>query len=234
VVRYELSAAGRVKNPRIRFKTGSLALQVVLLLFSFSGCGRQSPPAAEAHVFQPSNSAKPRSLREAYRGYEPGRNDPEKDAVKRGRREVEKRDVTLEPGGAATIDELLEKLLIAIDADDAAALSRLTVTFDEFQSILWPEFPQSRPAAGVPVGEAWEFLENKNNASFNRTAGDLKGRGFRLARSAVRTHENYTNFRLHEDLSVTAANTSGETVELTMVRGIVEAGGRFKVYSTRD
>jgi hypothetical protein len=155
--------------------------------------------------------------------------------VQRGRRIVGPREVSLDEGGAETIRGLVENVVIALDASDGPALDRNAVTWREFRDILWPEFPQSRPAANVPVSEAWDFLRHRNMAAFNRTAGDMKGRGFRLARlDLAGPTTEFTNFRLHEGVGVTLANESGKTLEFTMIRGILECDGRFKVYSTRD
>lgn len=195
----------------------------------------QTPRGGSAHTYQPSGGDRPRTLREAYPDYKPGANDPELDSMKRGRRLVEKRDVALDEGGAATIRELVENVVVALDAADGRALDRNAVTWHEFETILWAEFPQSRPAVGVPAGEAWDFLHHRNMAAFNRTTGDLKGGGFRLARLEVEGPvRQFTNFRLYDGLSITIANEAGETREFTMVRSVLECNGRFKVYSTWD
>jgi hypothetical protein len=224
-------------------------VQIMTLLGSalvVAGCGRNAAPddahagAAGAQTprertYRSSGVETPRSLREAYPDYRPGANDAELESVKRGRRIVEKRQVSLDEGGAAEIRELVENVVIALDAADGRALDRNAVTYHEFETILWPEFPQSRPAVNVPVGEAWDFLHHRNIASFNRTTGDVKGKGFRVARVAVAGPvREFTNFRLHEGISVTVANDAGEAREFTMIRSVVECQGRFKVYSTWD
>jgi hypothetical protein len=110
----------------------------------------------------------------------------------------------------------------------------MAVTEHDFESILWPEFPQSRPAAGVPVNEAWDFVHRQHIASFNRTTGELHGRGLRVARVTVEKVTNYTNFKLHDGVQVTLVDAAGNAIPFDMIETVAECRGRFKLYSTRD
>lgn len=197
-----------------------------------------SAAAAGGEVFAskvgPEKSGKPTTLREAYPDYQPGKDDPEIESTKTGRRKVERHDLALSEGGAGNLKALLEQAVVAVDAGDSKAAQRLCVTRQDFTSILWPEMPQSRPAAGVPEGEAWDFLYNRNMAAFNRNMGDFHGTGLRLTSFKVGKTVEYTNYRLLDEITIEAEQADHQPITLDMVRTVVERKGTFKIYSTRD
>ncbi|TPW17631.1 MAG: hypothetical protein FD129_301 [bacterium] len=242
----------------IRFVRATL---LFALLVTVAGCARQAEapserapdtPAATASVTPVSHvpdgashesshpsvagaqPGKPMSLREAYPDYKPGADDPEAEAAVRGYRTVPVRDRTFESGGAASLADLVQMVATGIDLGDGVLLDRSAVNFDDFQAILWPEFPQSRPAAGVPINEAWDFLRRRHLASFNRTTGEYHGKGLKVASIKVGNVVNYTNFKLHDEMEVTLVDAAGDPIQFDMIRTVVECRGRFKLYSTRD
>jgi len=194
------------------------------------GSSSETRHAAASNV----EPGKTMSLREAYPDYKPGANDPESEAAARGYRTVPVSDRTFLTGGAASMDDLVQMIAIGLDLGDGAMLDRSAVTFGDFESILWPEFPQSRPAAGVPINESWDFLRRRHMASFNRTTGEMHGKGLKVASIKVGKVFTYTNFKLHDDMDVTLVDAQGNAIQFDMVRTVVECRGRFKLYSTRD
>jgi hypothetical protein len=223
----------------------ALGAAALLLACFLAACGRKSPEPAPAgtsesgsvatvHASQGVEPGKPMSLREAYPDYRPGAGDPEAEAAARGRREVPVSDRSFDIGGAPGLSELVNLVVSGIDQADGPLLERTAITRNDFESILWPEFPQSRPAAGVPAAEAWDFVHRQHVASFNRTSGELRGRGLRVASFKVGKTVPYTNFTLHDDVSVTLVDAAGTAIPFDMIRTVVECHGRFKLYATRD
>ncbi len=174
------------------------------------------------------------SLQDAYPDYKPGANDPEAESVTRGYRIVPVSDQTFQNGGAASMEDLVQLVATGIDLGDGPKLEGSAVDYLDFQDILWPEFPQSRPAAGVPVNESWDFLHRRHMASFNRTTGELHGKGLKVASIKVGKVVKYTNFKLHDDMQVTLVDAADNAIQFDMIRTVVECQGRFKLYSTRD
>lgn len=196
------------------------------------------PPAAGEAVYKSTVAStrvgQPMTLADAYPNYKPGQDDPELESTKTGRRRVVRHDIPLEPGGAPDLRTLLEQAVLALDVADAPSLQKASVTQADFLNILWPEMPQSRPAAGVPGAEAWDFLYNRNMAAYNRHMGDFHHAGLHLVGFKVGHVDEYTNYRLHQDIVMQLETADHQPVELDMVRTVVERNGRFKVYSTRD
>lgn len=218
---------------------------VALLPLVLADCGRRSPEPARAeagehasvetkHAAHDVEPGKPMSLKEAYPDYHPGANDPEADAAKKGRREVPVSDRSFDIGGAPSLDDLVTLVVAGIDKAEGPTLERTAITRHDFETILWPEFPQSRPAAGVPSAEAWDFVHRQHVASFNRTAGELHGKGLRVASMKVGKVSRYTNFTLHDDIAITLVDASENPIQFDMIRTVVECHGRYKLYATRD
>lgn len=195
------------------------------------------PTGATPAVYEPKPGVRPghpTSLREAYPDYRPGANDPEIESTRTGRREVAVHDRGFDVGGAARLDELVAAILSGIDRADGEALDRTAVTYNDFSSILWPEMPQSRPAANVPAGEAWDFLRRRHLSAFNRVSGEMAGMGLVPHEIRIGKVVEYTNFRLHDDIRVIAVDAAGNAYDFPMIRTVAECRGRFKLYSTRD
>src|SRR5262249_30937782 len=148
------------------------------------------------------------------------------------RRLVKKNSIGLEPGGAASLTALCENVVNAIVVADGDALKRASITRNDFCNLLWPEFPQSRPATHVTADEAWKFAENKNLVSFNRTAGDFFRNPVTFVSVRSDSTMRYTNFTIHTGLTVNVKTVTGEPRTFTMIRSVVERKGRFKIYST--
>lgn len=223
---HEAKSPGESRKPAPASQAGGAGAQI----------GGRSTPDARTYSSSvgPDQVGKAMSLEQAYADYQPGKDDPELSSTKTGRRVVARHDVALNEGGATSLRHLLSQALEAVDAGDGQAAQRLSVTRGDFLRILWPEFPQSRPAAQVPGQDAWDLLNNRNMASFNRHMGDHVGTGLRLKAFKVGKVEEYENFRLLDDMTIEAETADHQPVTLDLIRTVVERKGRFKVYSTRD
>jgi len=160
--------------------------------------------------------------------------DPELYAIEQGRRDVEEHDIPLE-GTATSATELALMVLDALEFKDKAAMSRLRVTYQEFRDIIWPEFPESRPATGITAEHAW-LLMSTDIASgalygINTYGGEpIEFEGLSFDQGVV----HYTNFDLYKGVVIHASLPDGQRVELRFVYTIVERNGIWKVYGYRD
>lgn len=166
-------------------------------------------------------------------GYYPPQ-DPESSAHGMGRRVARIVDGPL-AGGERSLEDLAVAFVAACRAGDLAALRRLCVTEEEFFDILWPEFPQSRPATGTRASDAWFVLAARLENGLRSAVGAASGRDLVLLKStATRGTTGYMNFRLHDGLELRLADERGRTESWTVLRTVVERGGKFKIYSMKD
>src|SRR6185503_6980833 len=94
-----------------------------------------------------------RSPLESSPGYYPPA-DPESLAAVNGRRDAPPVEGEFS-GGAASLEDLAREILAGLEQNDERALHALRVTQDEFERIIWPEMPQSRPITNIPFSEVW-------------------------------------------------------------------------------
>ncbi|MCK4305065.1 MAG: hypothetical protein KAY24_12575 [Candidatus Eisenbacteria sp.] len=186
----------------------------------------------EVHEIQ---SGRPlyRSPLENAPGYRPP-DDPELDAVVSGRRQVEQIDIRF-TGGADSAEGLARQIIRHLNRNDPGALHGLRVTYAEFTEILWPEFPQSRPATNIQSTDAWFFLTRTcasgvNGALDEWGGGDLHFNGFSFDDGLIR----YTNFDAISGVHIHACKPSGIEMELTFAHTFVKRDRIWKVYIYKD
>jgi len=174
-----------------------------------------------------------RSPLESSPGYYPP-DDPESLSVIRGRREAPEIHVELE-GGCASLDAFARAVLSGIERKDERALHAMRVTRSEFETILWPEFPQSRPITHIPVSEAWGFTTAKSLAGVSRVVGAYGGRHLTLLRADYARSETFRNFNLLRDVRILIRDPrDGRMVTLAVAPSVVERHGRYKALIFKD
>jgi hypothetical protein len=160
--------------------------------------------------------------------------DPEWRSVITGRREAPPIDAELS-GGMSSLTALANAVVAAIVAEDRKRLQALRITPAEFETIFWPEFPQSRPYVRIPVAEAWGFHLAKCLGGVGRALQDFGGRQLELIDVSYGSTKEYTNFVLYEDVTLhTLDPESHERVDLGVVPTLAKRNGRFKVFIYRD
>ena len=160
--------------------------------------------------------------------------DPDSAAERLGRRMNAPAVSVPFTGGAKSMKALGEAILGAFHAERADSLLQLTVTMNEFRDVLWPEFPQSRPATGLRWDDAWPVLYGRLNGGSLAAVREFGGHPYTLLRVEVAAVVPYRNFKLHNGVAIVARDDTGREVRFTGVRSIAERRGRFKVYSMFD
>ena len=185
-----------------------------------------APPALAA-------SGRPRSPLERSPGYYPP-NDPESLSVLTGRRDAPL--VNLEfTGGASSKENLALMLLAGLNARDDRALHALRVTRQEFQVILWPEFPESRPVTNITPDDAWQMSIAQSVSGASRAVGGYGGRQLEFLRIESDPPTPYKNFTLHRGTQIVVRDrNTGETERLRFAPTFVERHGQFKVLTYKD
>ena len=160
--------------------------------------------------------------------------DPESSSVVLGRR-VNAPAVRMPfNGGAKSLDDLGRAICRAVHHQDRDSLLRLCVTDTEFEAILWPEFPQSRPAVGLEWDDAWRILYARLHAGSSHAIRDYGGRPYQFVRFDVDSTMQYRNFRMQSRLAMVVRNDEGRLESWTWLRAVVARKGRWKIYSTDD
>lgn len=160
--------------------------------------------------------------------------DPESTSVALGRRVSA--PLVRKPfrGGAAGLQGLGRAILEDLHEAHSDSLLALCVTDEEFRDILWREFPQSRPAVGLQWDDAWKILWARLHAGSSHAVRDYGGHRYDFVALECDSVMRYRNFKMYSRLTLVARSDEGELVRMKWLRGVVERGGRCKIYSTED
>ena len=160
--------------------------------------------------------------------------DPDSAAERLGRRNAPVVSMPFK-GGAKGLEALGRAVCGALHGDTPDSLLRLCVSEDEFRDILWPEFPQSRPATGLRWDDAWPVLWGRLNGGSVSAVREHGSRVYTLLRveQAAPTVE-YRNFKLHPGFVIVARDDEGQERRFDWIRSVAERKRRFKIYSMRD
>jgi len=208
------------------FGAGLVLVLVSSHAFSAPASAKVSSPAGPTATVNP-------MLKNAPGYYPPA--DPESMSVVIGRRLKASAVKASFQGGTRSLDDLGRAVCWALHHSNRDSLARLCVTAEELERIMWREFPQSRPATGLTVEDAWLLLGNRNTGGISRALQDHAGRHVRFVRwERGETVATYRNFRLHHRLSLVVLNEQGAEERLDVVRSVAERRGTFKLYSMKD
>jgi hypothetical protein len=153
--------------------------------------------------------------------------DPEWRSVVRGRREAPEISVPL-AGGESSLEALAKAILRGAASRDRRSLRELHMTFEEFDTIVWPELPQSRPVTHALPQDAWMFTHGDMESGITRMIDELGGRSPELAGVAYAEVDTFRNFTIYKDV---VFSLRGESVphEGRYVSVAIERKGRWKV-----
>ena len=160
--------------------------------------------------------------------------DPEWRAPARGRRLAEVHDLPLQ-GGAGSMTQLAEFILLALESGEPQAFVDLRINREEFDALIWPEFPDSRPYTNITSGDSWMFSIAKSSSGIADVITRYEDRKFDRVGIRFREITGFTNFKLYRDVVLRVRDIdTGEEIDLDVVRTVVERKGRFKVYIYKE
>jgi len=161
--------------------------------------------------------------------------DPDSSADKLGRRPNARAVRETFAGGATSLNGLGRLVCRALHRDEVDSLLALCVRPVEFRTILWPEFPQSRPATGLRWTDAWPILWGRLNGGSVSATREFGGHAYTFQRIERTAHTvDYRNFKLHNGVTIVARDDAGVVRKFTFIRSVAERRGRFKIYSMSD
>jgi hypothetical protein len=138
-------------------------------------------------------------------------------------------------GGAPSLREFALELLAALNAGNEPALHHLRVTREEFERILWPEFPESRPITNITAEDAWSMSAPRSVSGASRAVGRYGGKNLLLQRIDYERPQEFTNFVLYRGVTIVATEAAtGEQHLLRLAPSVADRSGRFKALLFAD
>lgn len=131
-----------------------------------------------------------------------------------------------------TPDALASAFLTALREDDAVQLSGLALDEREFRCRVWPFLPASRPERGLTVEYVWGDLHQKSLNALAFTRQHYGRRRLDLTRVAFAGEStDYGPIRVHRETRLTVIDEFGRLYNLRLFGSMLEADGRYKVFS---
>jgi hypothetical protein len=130
-------------------------------------------------------------------------------------------------------DEALARAVLdAVARKDADALLALSVTKDEFEDLVWPTLPVSRPDVGMPLGFVWQDNFSKSRYHLIQTLAQVGGRRYELDRIEFGgpTTDHGTH-AVSRETRLVVRDDDGRQRTLRLFGSIIRQAGRSKVFS---
>jgi hypothetical protein len=132
----------------------------------------------------------------------------------------------------ASVEELAGAVLEGIEAGRGDALWALALTREEFEGVVWPVLPASRPERNTPIDYVWGDLQQKSSSSLSRILHRYRGRRYDLAGVELAGEtRSYGSFLVHHDARLRVVAAGGTPQTLDLFGSIIERDGRFKIFS---
>ncbi|MFO7694429.1 MAG: hypothetical protein R6V57_15190 [Vicinamibacterales bacterium] len=139
------------------------------------------------------------------------------------------------PGFAATFESpeaLAAAVLEGVERRDAVRLRELALSEHEFRKWVWPRLPAGRPEVNMPFDYFWKDLSLKSEASLASTVAEFGGRRLTLRRIEFGGEtSDYGPFKVSREARLTVADSQGLERRIQVCGSMIEAGGRWKVFS---
>ena len=131
-------------------------------------------------------------------------------------------------GAYASKEALVERAVEALERHDTTAMRALRITREEYETLLWPEMPDSEQ---MPFEFVWSVTEPRSRKALREVMGKLGGVPHEvLSIEFDGEPEVYESFRLHRDAVVTARRgDTGEVGRLTFFDVFGEYRGTWKL-----
>jgi hypothetical protein len=161
--------------------------------------------------------------------------DPEWRALVRGYRDAEPVDYDL-IDTYSSLEDLANDVLRAIREEDSQFLREMHIRMEEFETLCWPSFPQSRPYVRIPVSEAWGFHFASCTSGLMDLVQKHGKKDLVLDRVEVGKRLEYPpNFALLTDVKIVAHDReTGQLTTIDNVQSVIEQKNQFKVFVFKD
>ena len=129
-------------------------------------------------------------------------------------------------------DDLIQRVLVALEENDSAGLRAFCLSRFEHDSVLVPAMGKEH----ADLDLAWFYLETNIDKGLSYAISTYGGRQLTLVRVEFREPvEKYRSLNLHRSPHVTVRDqVTGETLDLPIFGTVAEEQGQFKLVSIRD
>lgn len=129
-------------------------------------------------------------------------------------------------------DAVARAVLAAVERHDREALLGMALTVDEFEHLVWPTLPVSRPEVGMPMAYVWNDTATKSRGFLAETLHTYGGQRFDLVGIEFRGETTYHDgYQVSRKAHLRVRDADGRERTIRVFGSIIRQNGRSKVYS---
>lgn len=129
-------------------------------------------------------------------------------------------------------DDLIRAVLDGFAHRDRSGLEAIALSEAEFRDLVWPQLPAARPERNLPWEYVWKDIRQKSRSTLGQLLTVHGGRRYKvLAVQATGDTTRYHGFEVARKTELTVADQTGQQRRIRLFGSIVNARGRFKVFS---
>jgi hypothetical protein len=133
-------------------------------------------------------------------------------------------------GGASSLEDLADAVVLALTSSDTAGLEAIRFTETEHNQLIWPHFPAAQQDPPFPVDLAWENIQIRNSAAIETLIPRFEGREFVVTRaSCAGGEEEFPTFRVLRGCEIVVVEPSGVERTINPFLSAVMMDGRLKI-----
>lgn len=123
-------------------------------------------------------------------------------------------------------------VLAAVERNDREALLGMALSADEFEHLVWPTLPVSRPEVGMPMAYVWNDTTTKSRGFVAETLHTYGGQRFDLVGIEFRGETTYHDgYQVSRKAHLRVRDADGQERTIRVFGSIIRQNGRSKVYS---
>ena len=133
-----------------------------------------------------------------------------------------------------TKEEVIQKAFEFISKGDEASLDKLLLTREEHNTNFWNHVGERfTKDPGMTADLAFEHMNIETYYGKQQLIHDFKDKYLSVKSISCSRIEKYGPFKLHLGCKIIAINPTGNGIEITGIRTVIELDGKFKLYHLR-
>ena len=135
-------------------------------------------------------------------------------------------------GSRESVETLLTDFLAALEEGDEEQIVGLTLSREEFDRVVWPQLPASRPGTNLSPSFVWESHQMRSLSGLGSILRRYGGQSLQLVKVHFREGStDYSTFVVHRDAFLEVTDATGGVRQLKLFGSVLELDGEFKIFS---
>lgn len=131
-----------------------------------------------------------------------------------------------------TKDEVIRDVLEYMQKNDLRGLTAITVSAEDYKTVVWPELPISNPRNNIPFEYVFGRHNQLSRGGLTIKLREFADRHFEVVSFEVRPErDKYEHIHIYPVGKVVIRDADGKTFDARLIGSILEYNGKFKAFS---